>query len=189
MFSLGKDYVLRPATVKDAPGITRVAFYTWNATYAHSVAFHNRQEFLAQAYAPQALQESINQAYSWFYVAIQGSAVVGFAQYVRRFDAQGELVRIYVHPDHQRRGIGRAFLGIGLAAMAEAGISHCHVSVEINNRAGRSFYEHFGFRRRREYGQFLGDQLIRLVEYVGPVASLLEIPEIKQIVQKHKEQT
>jgi ribosomal protein S18 acetylase RimI-like enzyme len=167
------DYTLRPATLDDANAIAEVARYTWDVTYAHSIGAHNQQQFLDQAYAPQALYEAIEHGGGWFYVAVQVVRVVGFAQYLRRFDAQGELVRIYVHPDHQRRNIGRAFLATGLAAMAATGISLCYASVEVDNMGARAFYERFGFRPHREYGRFLGDQIIRLVEYVVPVAASL----------------
>jgi ribosomal protein S18 acetylase RimI-like enzyme len=103
--------------------------------------------------------------------------VVGFAQFLRRIDGQGELVRIYVHPDHQRRGMGRALLATGLPELAAAGMADCYVSAEANNTAARAFYERFGFQLQREYGRFLGDQIIRLVEYAGPIAGLLGTKE------------
>jgi ribosomal protein S18 acetylase RimI-like enzyme len=160
------SYIIRPARLSDAPSIAEVARDTWNETYADSVASHNRQRFLDQAYTPQALHEAIGDERGWFYVAEQAGTVVAYAQYVRRFDDQGELVRLYVHPDHQRRGIGRAFLTAGLQAMAAADIRRCYASVELSNAGARAFYERFGFRPVREYGRFLGDQIIRLVEYV-----------------------
>lgn len=168
------DYTIRPATPADAPGIADVARITWNVTYAYSVAAYNRQQFLDRVYTPEAVREAIERERGWFYVAAQDKDVVGFAQYVRRFDAEGELVRIYVHPDHQRNGIGRTFLATGLAAMAATGISQCYVSVEMDNTDARAFYERFGFRLRREYGRFLGDQIIRLVEYTAPITRLLD---------------
>jgi ribosomal protein S18 acetylase RimI-like enzyme len=168
-------YVIRPATTADVNGVAQVARRTWDVTYAESVAIHNRTQFLDRAYAPQALCETIRREGNWFYVALQeGKTVVGFSHFLRRFDAQGELVRIYVHPHHQRSGVGRCLLGMGLAAMSTAGISHCYVSAEANNAAARAFYERFGFRLRREYGHFFGDQIIQLVEYVGSIPSLLD---------------
>ncbi|MEJ2559306.1 MAG: GNAT family N-acetyltransferase [Anaerolineae bacterium] len=174
------DYTIRPAALDDANAIAEVARYTWDVTYAHSVGAHNRRKFLKQAYAPEALYEAIAHDRGWFYVAIWTGTVVGFAQYLRRFDAQGELVRIYVHPDHQRCGVGRAFLRTGLTAMAATGVTLCYASVEVNNSAARAFYERFGFRRHREYGRFLGDQIIRLVEYVVPIAICLKRLTLKK---------
>jgi ribosomal protein S18 acetylase RimI-like enzyme len=168
------SYTIRPALPADAPAIVRVARVTWDATYAQSIAAYNRRQFLDRAYSLEAVRATIEREPDWFYVAASDQQVVGFAQYLRRFDGDGELVRIYVHPDHQRRGIGRAFLKSGLAALDAAGIGECYVSVEMDNSPARAFYERFGFRLRREYGRFLGDQIIRLAEYSAPVARLLD---------------
>jgi ribosomal protein S18 acetylase RimI-like enzyme len=183
------ECAIRPAMPADAPGVASVARLTWNATYAQSIASHNRQHFLDQAYSPGAMQEAINNERGWFYVATQVKRVIGFAQFLRRFDRQGELVRIYVHPAYQRQGIGRAFLATGLLAMASASITQCYVSVEVSNRAARAFYERFGFREHREYGRFLGDQIIRLLEYSVRIANLLDTPAMQETIRKMKEQT
>ena len=167
------NYAIRAATPSDAQAIAEVARRTWEVTYDQSVGTKSREQFLECAYALPELRETIRHARGWFYVAAHAEAVVGFSQFLRRFDSQGELVRIYIHPEYQRHGIGRAFLSTGLTAMAETGIHLCYVSVEANNRAARAFYERFGFLLRREYGRFFGDQIIRLVEYSAPIASLL----------------
>lgn len=183
------SYTIRPATLADVNGITEVARHTWDVTYAQSVAPHNRRRFLDRAYTPRSLREAISRERVWFFVALQGETVLGFAQYVRRSDGQGELVRIYVHPDHQRHGIGRGFLAIGLAEMVASGIDRCYVSAEANNAAARAFYERFGFRLHREYGHFLGDQIIRLVEYTAPIPKLLGGTGLATLIRKRTEQT
>lgn len=180
-------YVIRRATLQDIVGIADVAHRTWNVTYAHSIAAHNRQRLLDEAYAPPALGEAITDAQSWFYVAVQPHAVVGFAQYLRRFDFQGELARIYVHPVHHRHGVGRALLVTGLLAMAAAGIEQCYVSVEISNMVARAFYQQFGFRLHRQYARFLGDQIARLVEYTAPVSDLLDAYAVKKTARRLEE--
>ncbi len=166
-----------------------MARHTWNATYAHSIAAHNRQQFLDRVYTHKAIRAATKRGSVWFYVAVQAETIVGLAQYLRRCDGQGELVRIYVHPDHQRRGIGRSFLAAGSTAMAEKGINHCHVSVEASNVEARSFYARFGFRTRREYGRFLGNQIIRLVEYSAPIASLLDASNFENTIENITEPT
>jgi ribosomal protein S18 acetylase RimI-like enzyme len=168
------DYTIRPASLADSLGIARVARCTWSVTYAQSISAQNRKQVLDRAYTHQALREAIEQARGWFYVAAQPEIVVGFAQFLRRFDARGELVRIYVHPNHQRRGIGRRFLATGLAAMAAEGVDLCYVSVEATNLGARAFYERFEFSLHREYAHFLGDQIIRLVEYVALIPILID---------------
>jgi ribosomal protein S18 acetylase RimI-like enzyme len=182
------SYTIRPATRADVTGIIKVARHTWELTYRQSVAAHNRRQFLDRAYTTQNLHAAISREEDWFFVALRGERVVGFAQYMRRFDAQAELVRIYVHPDHQRRGVGRALLASGLAAVATSGIKRCYVSVEANNAPARAFYERCGFRPHREYGRFLGNQIIRLVEYTAPIASLLDATALATTREKGTEQ-
>jgi ribosomal protein S18 acetylase RimI-like enzyme len=181
------EYEVRPATPADAPGIARVARVTWKATYAETIAAHNLCRFVAQAYSTKALRAAIADRRGWFYVAVQQDTVVGYAQYVRRFDGQGELIRIYVHPDHQRRGIGRRLLVVGLLEIADAGLEHCYVGVEAGNRPARAFYEQAGFEGHRKYGRFLGDQILRLIEYKAPIARLLATPELNEIAERVQE--
>lgn len=181
------NYTVRPAAPADVAGIAHVARQAWDVTYAQSIATHNRQQLLDRSFAPQALRDAISHQPGWFYVAAQGETVVGFAQYLVRFDGQAELVRIYVHPDHQRCGIGRRLLATGLSALAVAGISHCYVSAEANNAAARAFYERFGFHAHREHGRFLGDQIIRLVEYTAPIADVLGSIDLNTRLEKETE--
>jgi ribosomal protein S18 acetylase RimI-like enzyme len=155
---------IRLASHADIGGICHVARETWRVTYAASVAVHNQRQILERSYAPEALAEAIDAGSSWFYVAVGASGVIGFAQFLRRIDGQGELARIYILPGCQRRGIGRALLSAGTEAMQAAGLSRCYVSVEADNAPAITFYQRLGFRRRREHANFLGDQIVRLVE-------------------------
>ena len=72
--------------------------------------------------------------------------------------------------------------------MAATGISHCFVSADANNTVARAFYERLGFRLRREYGRFLGDQIIRLVEYVSPIPSVLGAANLETRISETAEQ-
>jgi ribosomal protein S18 acetylase RimI-like enzyme len=185
-----KSYTIRPAAPSDAPQIAEVAHRTWHLTYAQTIAIHNRQRFLSRAYSPRALYEAITRKPGWFYVALRNDALVGFAHYLPRSDGQGELIRLYIHPDHQRQGIGRRFLAIGAAALIEANISHCYVSVELENPNARAFYRRFKFKPHREHARFLGDQLIRLTEYIVAAKDLLAATgTADQLSQSHLNST
>ncbi len=157
-------YTIRQASRADIGGISHVARETWRATYASSVAAHNQRQILERSYASQALAEAIGAEWSWFYVAVSAKGVIGFAQFLRRTDGEGELARIYVLPGHQRRGVGRAFLSAGTEAMLAAGLSQCYVSVEADNASAIAFYQRVGFRHHREHASFLGDQIVRLIQ-------------------------
>jgi ribosomal protein S18 acetylase RimI-like enzyme len=166
------DYTIRLATRTDVPAVVRVARTTWGITYTHSIAPHNLRQVLERSYGVEALSEAIAAETGWFFVAAWAALLVGFAQFLRRADGQGELARIYVLPRHQRRGIGRAFLAAGVEAMGVAGIHACYVSAEVDNAPALAFYQRFGFRLHREYASFLGDQILRLVELRIPLTEL-----------------
>jgi ribosomal protein S18 acetylase RimI-like enzyme len=164
--------LVRFATPSDLTHIAHIARVTWDNTYKDTIALENRREFLERAYKPQNLQDSINAPGHWFYVAEWHDQVVGFGHFLQRYHptkARAELVRLYVLPSHQNLRIGEAILKTGFAALAKARIEQCFVSVQSGNMNARRFYERYGFTFHQTHGQFLGTQIIILVEYVRPI--------------------
>lgn len=166
---MSKKLLVRFATVADLPRVARIAQVTWDTTYSNVISFKNRQEFLERAYKPENLALAVDAEGHWFYVVEVNGTVVGFSHFIRLYHptrTRAELVRLYVLPDYQNQGIGRTLLSAGLAALAEARIGECAVSVQSSNKRARKFYEQHGFVFRRTHGQFLGSQIITLVEYI-----------------------
>ncbi len=164
--------VVRFATREDLPQVAYIAHITWDATYNETIAPENRREFLERAYKIENLESAINMPGHWFYVAEIDSKVVGFGHFLRRYHpmrARAELVRLYVLPDYQNLKVGNTILTTGFAALAQAGFDQCFVSVQSSNASARRFYERHGFTVRGSHGQFLGTQIITLVEYVRPL--------------------
>jgi ribosomal protein S18 acetylase RimI-like enzyme len=157
---------VRRAVPADAEAIAHVARVTWDAAYADIIPPENRERLLARWYAPDALRDSITQRDSWFYVALVDDEPVGFAQLVMREDGAGQLTRIYVLPDWQRRTIGTLLLQEGLAALSDQDVHELFVEVEKDNRAGKGFYEKQGFRFSREFSMELPEQRLVLEELV-----------------------
>ena len=164
--------VIRFATHADLSQIAHIAHVTWNTTYSGTIAAENRQEFLARAYNPEHLAGAINTPGHWFYVTELANEVIGFGHFLRRYhptQARAELVRLYVLPDYQSLGVGTLILKTGFAALAEAKIEQCFVSVQATNALARRFYERHGFVYHRKHGQFLGTQIVVLAQYVRPI--------------------
>ena len=90
-------------------------------------------------------------------------------QRYHRTQPRAELVRLYVLPDYQGLGVGRQILQTGFAALAEAGIEQCIVSVQETNKLARKFYERHGFAYHQKHGQFLGTQIVVLAQYTRPI--------------------
>ena len=67
---------------------------------------------------------------------------------------EGELLRIAVHPDTRRQGVGRALLRAVLSAVADACPLGVFLEVRASNVAARHLYAREGFvehGRRRDY--------------------------------------
>ncbi len=168
--------VIRYATHEDIPQIAHIARVTWDNTYSDTIDIENRQQFLQRAYKTENLVEAIDVPGHWFYIAEDAAQnqLVGFAHFLKRYhptQARSELVRLYILPEHQNLGRGKALLKKGFQDLAQDGIEQCFVSVQESNVLARKFYERHGFTYRRNHGQFLGTQIVTLVEYIRPITS------------------
>lgn len=168
-----KQPIVRFATVADLPQVAQVARITWDDTYNATIAAENRRQFLERAYKPENLADAINTKGHWFYVVELEGEVIGFGHFLQRYHPtrpRAELVRLYVLPDYQRQKIGASILQTGFADLAQAGIAQCFVSVQASNTSAQKFYEQHGFSYHRRHGQFLGTQIVTLIEYVRPIS-------------------
>ena len=164
--------VVRYATLADLSQVAHIARITWDATYSGVIADENRRAFLERAYQPENLADSIDTAGHWFYVAELENEMIGFGHFLRRYhrtQARAELLRLYVLPGHQSLGIGTLILKTGFADLSKAGVEQCFVSVQETNALARKFYERHGFTYHHKHGQFLGSQIVVMVEYIRPI--------------------
>jgi ribosomal protein S18 acetylase RimI-like enzyme len=85
----------------------------------------------------------------------------------------GEIDILYVHNDHQRRGIGRALVQAVAADLAQKGMTAIHIVTPVALTASRRFYEALG-------GQVIGTtedhedgEVVPLVVYEWPDSRVL----------------
>lgn len=101
-------YKIRPATEKDLKGILTIVNHeinTGTANFAYSEVI--LEEIIFE------FQEKTKRDFP-FFVAIDGNIVTGFATYgtfrkKEGYNSTAEL-SIYIHPEHQRKGIGKALM-------------------------------------------------------------------------------
>ncbi len=166
------NFTIRLATNVDLPQITHVANVTWQATYHNAITLENQRDFLAQLYKPEILANSLTAMGQWLYVSQVENKVVGFGHFVQRYHPtqhRAELVSLYVLPDYQSKGIGQAILETAFATLSKANITQCTASVKTTNIQACKFYERNGFVFHRKHGQFLGRQIIILMEYIRSI--------------------
>jgi ribosomal protein S18 acetylase RimI-like enzyme len=147
---------VRPAGPADAEAVMRIRARAWQRAYAG----------IMPASVLAALDEEIDERAqrareAWasprprrFTTLVAGDAEVrGFVTYGPyrrdRTDAldptAGEVLLIYVDPEHQGRGAGRALMDAAVARLRESGLAEVRLWVLEDNAPARRFYERYGF--------------------------------------------
>jgi GNAT superfamily N-acetyltransferase len=140
---------VRAATVDDVVAVQRVAAAAWRDTYAGLLRPGTIETFIERAYSTERVMRRIQG--DTFLVAVEGGAVVAFADALLQADAVG-LMAIYAMPEWRGQGAGTALLAElrslfpGRPVVAE---------VLVGNRKGEGFYERLGF----EPGETLEENL------------------------------
>lgn len=130
---------IRRAKPDDATGLTAVKVASWRDAYDEIF--------------PDAFLESLHYPTQYWdrhldglLVATERDDVVGYCSHAPADDEDwGEIRAIYVHPSHQRKGLGSRLLARGLSGLEDRGFDRALLWVIDSNHRARSFYEARGF--------------------------------------------
>lgn len=148
---------VRPATTEDATAVEAVAVAAWNHDYPAVLNREQPAEAARDWYDAEEMRRDIDDPAHVVQVAERDDRVVGF---VHAFAAatdtagrdEGNVLRLYVHPEARGEGIGARLLDAARSALAERGCGRVRAMVLAANEAGRSFYEACGFEETDETG-------------------------------------
>ena len=100
---------LQQLAADDVDAVSALARTVWQATYPPLISQAQIDAMLAKRYAPRRIHEQLNDPRHAWRVAQLNGVMVGFAHAL--LDESGcKLDKLYVHPGHQRRGIGAALI-------------------------------------------------------------------------------
>ncbi|MHB0877538.1 MAG: GNAT family N-acetyltransferase [Anaerolineae bacterium] len=127
--SLGcQDCLIRQATADDIDDLVAV---DWSA---FAPLWRN---------GPETIRQFLQQM-PHFLVASSGDKVLGFICGTE-YGKVGHIVRLAVHPEAQRRGVGTRLLRDTLAHMSEHGVRTLTLNTQKDNLASQAFYRCLGF--------------------------------------------
>lgn len=130
-------------TKYDIFGVQHVAKISWNDTYNGIIPRKIQEAFLSQAYSEDMLKHRLET--STILVAEEHDQIIGFINFSFKNEiSEAELIAMYLLPDYQRKGIGKALFEDGIFALKNA--QRLFVSVESDNQKGCSFYKKRGFQ-------------------------------------------
>jgi GNAT superfamily N-acetyltransferase len=132
-------------TPREVDAVGALARIVWQATYPALISQAQIDAMLADRYAPARIREQLDDPGHAWWVVRRDAGPVGFAHAL--LDASGcKLDKLYVHPDHQRRGIGAALLRQVEAWARKCRALRLWLQVNRGNAPAIRAYEKNGFR-------------------------------------------
>jgi ribosomal protein S18 acetylase RimI-like enzyme len=131
---------IRPATPADVPALRDVGVRAWQAAFAGVLPPAEVGSGIAEFFNEYSLGAAVRSGR--MLVAERDGSVAGLLEHDRPAPERAVIWKVYVAPEHQRAGVGRA-----LVAAFLAGVDAPEVMVEHDARAGAAgaFFERLGF--------------------------------------------
>ena len=159
------------ANPTDAEAIAALLHTCWADTYGSFLSADTLDTIAAEWHSPDLLRRQIADPRTLFFVARPDQyAIAGIATAKRsRDEAVLTILRLYVLPNHQRRGIGTELLNNVLAASPRA--RRVELEVAEGNPLGLSFWIKQGFRPSGRTQAKAGSTAIPLIAMEREVAA------------------
>jgi len=163
--------IIRFAQNEDLSAVSRLLGETWHATYDRVLGPERLNEITGRWHSVQNLLHGLDRGNGVFLVSVRGGAIVGTASAALDTMRTGvDLLRLYVHPQHQGCGLGAALFRAMLEHFPAA--STMSLEVEPTNQRAIKFYERLGFVVRGKVSDCggSGDQLpaLKMVRNLSP---------------------
>ncbi|WP_433168431.1 GNAT family N-acetyltransferase [Kribbella sp. CA-247076] len=148
---------VRRAGIGDVEAVREIGLKTWPVAYGGLASEEFVVDGLAQWWSPEVVERGIRNGITL--VAAEGDRLVGMVGLGREGDSW-VMWKLYVLPDHQGQGIGRALLDAAVAALPE-GTPELLLDVLVANEKAVGFYRAYGFGNpARTPDRDLGDELM-----------------------------
>lgn len=137
---------IREADVKDIRIIREMATITWPHAYGSYISKAQLAYMLDMMYSDASLLDQINIGHQ-FYIAEQNSTPIGFASVSKEEGGACKLNKLYILPNAQKTGVGKALLQKTIHYAISRSASCMFLQVNKQNNA-QHFYSKHGFSVR-----------------------------------------
>ena len=140
---------IRPATEADISLLRDLAEHIWRECYPDIITHEQIEFMLCWMYDEDEIRRQLAAGVPWAIVE-QDGAPAGFLSWQREDDGRVKISKLYVLPQHQRRGIGRQMID-HISGQARA-IGASALWLQVNKRNGRAIgaYLKAGFHVEKE---------------------------------------
>lgn len=138
---------IRHAEVEDIEEIQKVAMESWQDTYSSIIPEETITEIVDSWYDREDLEQQVKDPV--FYVAEVEGKVIGFVHASVKKE-KAHLHRLYLKPEHQRKGIGTKLYSRAEEDVRDSGAEVIRLEVMSENEKGTGFYRSKGFEEEKE---------------------------------------
>lgn len=132
------------ATTDDVDEIRSVAEASWETDYPSLLSRETVKEGVEDWYGREQLVEEIKDPRTELFVTSENGDLVGFVHAI--VDGKdGVILRLYVHPDHRRQGVGTELFETVRERLLDYDIDQIRAMVLAENDLGNEFYRTLGF--------------------------------------------
>ena len=137
--------LVRRLKAGDIDAVSALARTVWQATYPSLITQAQIDSMLADRYGAACIHAQLDDPRHAWWIAQQEQTLAGFA-HASLDGADCKLDKLYVHPDQQRRGIGRALLLAVQHWARQQQARRLWLQVNRGNAQAISAYKKYGFR-------------------------------------------
>ncbi|MGB9224907.1 N-acetyltransferase family protein [Mycobacterium sp.] len=141
---------VRPAAAEDAMDVARVHVRSWQSAYRGLIDQDYLDGLTPEARASRYTFGRVGLQHPYTLIAVDGSVIRGLASTCLCRDKDlanfGELIAIYVDPDHIGTGVGRLLMAAAREQLRRLGVTSAALWVLEGNVRARRFYERDGWR-------------------------------------------
>jgi ribosomal protein S18 acetylase RimI-like enzyme len=158
--------IIRKATISDIASIRNIAELTWPIAYGELLSKEQLDYMLKMMYSPTTLEQQMQKGHR-FFMAAQNETDLGFASVSDEGQQKFKLNKLYVNPQTQKTGAGKALLNEVINYAKQNGGTILFLQVKRDNIA-KEFYENRGFVITGELdldignGYFMNDYIMEL---------------------------
>ncbi|KPQ24144.1 MAG: putative acetyltransferase [Porphyrobacter sp. HL-46] len=161
--------ILRPATIADAPALSRLGADSFTAAFGHLYRPQDLAAFIAEVHDPAAVAQEIAGDECTHCLVEDGGALVAFCKlrhpshYAQHSAARDpiELAQLYALPGHTGAGIGAQLMDWALEQARTRNHDAVLLSVYSENCGAQRFYQRYGFAH-------VADITFRVGEHIDP---------------------
>jgi ribosomal protein S18 acetylase RimI-like enzyme len=148
------------ASVEDAAAIQQLLRETWKDTYGDHLSQETLDEVYQNWQSIDLLSRQIGSPQVYFPLAKEGDELLGLST-TRLHEDTIMMFRLYVSPQHQRKGIGDLLLNNVIEHFQ--GATKIQLSVEAMNPKGQSFYKKQAFKEIKRAEEKIGNEVIEVI--------------------------